>query len=140
MHMKPVSIEGIQNPTEEVSSKIRAYFKNHGVPNEEPFDSVGVSSKSFGFEVYGCIDDLHVSVSYCDFKPRRAVIRDILAMDDRISNVDVYRNLSDENYHAVLSDIMVDVPIYVNIDGKLMKTTIYDFVQYEARNKDYSRR
>lgn len=138
--MKPVSIEGIQNPTEEVSSKIRAYFKNHGVPNEEPFDSVGVSSKSFGFEVYGCIDDLHVSVSYCDFKPRRAVIRDILAMDDRISNVDVYRNLSDENYHAVLSDIMVDVPIYVNIDGKLMKTTIYDFVQYEARNKDYSRR
>ena len=138
--MKPITIEGIQNPTEEVSSKIRAYFKKHGVSNEEPFDSIGVSPKSFGFEVYGCIDDLHVSVSYCDFKPRRAVIRDILAMDERISNVDVYRNLSDENYHEVLSEIMVDVPIYVNIDGKLMKTTIYDFVQYEARNRDYSRR
>ena len=138
--MKPVSIEGIQNPTEEVSSKIRAYFKNHGVPNEEPFDSVAVSDKSFGFEVYGCIDDLHVSVSYCDFKPRKTVFRNILALDERISNVDVYRNLSDDNYHAVLSDIMVDVPIYVNINGKLMQTTIYDYVQYEARNKDYSRR
>ena len=138
--MKPVSIEGIQNPTEEISSKIRNYFKSHGVTHEEPFDSISTSPKSFGFEVFGCIDDLHVSVSYCDYKPRKTVIRDILALDDRISNVDVYRCLSDDNYHEVLSEIMVDVPIYVNVNGQLMQTNIYDFVQYEARNRDYTRR
>jgi len=138
--MKQITIEGIQNPTEEISAKIRNYFKTHGVPNEAQFDTISTPDNSFGFEVFGCIDDMQVSVSYCDYKPRKKVIRDILALDDRISNVDVYRCLSDKNYHEVLSEITLDTPIYVNIDGKLMQTTIYDFVQYEARNRDYSRR
>lgn len=140
MHMKPVSIEGIQNPIEEISSKIRNYFKSHGMPEEAPFDSFYAPVGSFGMEVTGCIDDIQVQVSYCDYKPRKTVIRDILALDDRISNVDVHRCLSDKNYHEVLSELAADVPIYVNIDGKLMQTTIYDFVQYEARNRDYTRR
>ena len=137
--MKPITIEGIQNPTEEISTKIRNYFKTHGVPNEAQFDAIYAPDKSFGFEVFGCIDDLHVSVCYCDYKPRKTVIRDILALDNRISNVDVYRCLSEMNYRDVLSEITTDTPIYVNIDGQLMQTTIYDFVQYEARNRDYSR-
>ena len=140
MHMKPVSIEGIQNPIEEISSKIRNYFKSHGMPEEAPFDSFYAPVGSFGMEVTGCIDDIQVQVSYCDYKPRKTVIRDILALDDRISNVDVHRCLSDKNYHEVLSELAADFPIYVNIDGQLMKTTIYDFVQYEARNRDYTRR
>ena len=138
--MKPVSIEGIQNPIEEISSKIRNYFKSHSMPEEAPFDSFYAPVGSFGMEVTGCIDDVQVQVSYCDYKPRKTVIRDILALDDRISNVDVHRCLSDKNYHEVLSELAADVPIYVNIDGKLMQTTIYDFVQYEARNRDYTRR
>ena len=138
--MKPVSIEGIQNPIEEISSKIRNYFKTHGMPEEAPFDSFYAPVGSFGMEVTGCIDDIQVQVCYCDYKPRKTVIRDILALDDRISNVDVHRCLSDKNYHEVLSELAADVPIYVNIDGKLMQTTIYDFVQYEARNRDYTRR
>ena len=138
--MKPVSIEGIQNPTEEISSKIRNYFKSHGMPEESPFDSFYAPVGSFGMEVTGCIDDIQVQVTYCDYKPRKTVIRDILALDDRISNVDVHRCLSDKNYHEVLSELAADFPIYVNIDGQLMKTTIYDFVQYEARNRDYTRR
>ena len=138
--MKPVSIEGIQNPIEEISSKIRNYFKSHGMPEEAPFDSFYAPVGSFGMEVTGCIDDIQVQVTYCDYKPRKTVIRDILALDDRISNVDVHRCLSDKNYHEVLSELAADVPIYVNIDGKLMQTTIYDFVQYEARNRDYTRR
>ena len=138
--MKPVSIEGIQNPTEEISSKIRNYFKSHGMPEEAPFDSFYAPVGSFGMEVTGCIDDIQVQVTYCDYKPRKTVIRDILALDDRISNVDVHRCLSDKNYHEVLSELAADFPIYVNIDGQLMKTTIYDFVQYEARNRDYTRR
>ena len=138
--MKPVSIEGIQNPIEEISSKIRNYFKTHGVPTEAPFDSFCAPVGSFGMDVTGCIDDVQVQITYCDYKPRKTVIRDILALDDRISNVDVHRCLSDKNYHEVLSELAADVPIYVNIDGKLMQTTIYDFVQYEARNRDYTRR
>ena len=138
--MQPVSIEGIQNPIEEISSKIRNYFKTHGMPEEAPFDSFYAPVGSFGMEVTGCIDDIQVQVTYCDYKPRKTVIRDILALDDRISNVDVHRCLSDKNYHEVLSELAADFPIYVNIDGKLMKTTIYDFVQYEARNRDYTRR
>ena len=138
--MKPITIEGIQNPIEEVSSKIRNYFKTHGVPTEAPFDTFGADANCFGLEVSGCIDDIHVQVCYCDYKPRKTVFRDILALDDRISNVDVHRCLSDKNYHEVLSELAADFPIYVNIAGKLMQTTIYDFVQYEARNRDYSRR
>jgi len=138
--MKQITIEGIQNPIEEISSKIRNYFKTHGVPTEAPFDTFGADKDCFGIEVTGCIDDIHVQVCYCDYKPRKTVIRDILALDDRISNVDVHRCLSDKNYHEVLSELAADFPIYVNIDGQLMKTTIYDFVQYEARNRDYTRR
>ena len=138
--MKPITIEGIQNPTEEISAKIRSYFKAHGVKNETQFDNASVPDNSFGFEVFGCIDDLQVSVCYVDYKPRKTVIRDILALDDRISNVEVYRCLSEKNYRDVLSEITTSTSIYVNIDGKLMQTTIYDFVQYEARNRDYSRR
>jgi hypothetical protein len=138
--MKQITIEGIQNPTEEISAKIRNYFKTHGLPEEAPFDNISVPDKSFGFEVFGCIDDIQVSVCYCDYKPRKTVIRDILALDDRISNVEVYRCLSEQNYSDVLSEITLSTPIYVNIAGKLMQTTIYDFVQYEARNRDYSRR
>lgn len=138
--MKAVQIQGIQNPIEEVSSKIQQYFRNHGFKQECTFDKDGVEDGGFGFEIRGAIDDLQVQLCYCDYKPRKMVVRDILALDQRISNVECYRCLSGENYRRELGEIDVCTPIYVQIDGQLMETTIYDFVLYGARNKDFSRR
>lgn len=50
-----------------------------------------------------------------------------------------FRCLSSENYRRELCEIDINVPIYVYIDGQLMQTTIYEYVQYGARNKDYTR-
>lgn len=65
-------------------------------------------------------------------------MRELLALDERISNVDAYRFLSNENYREELGRIELE-PIFVMIDGKLMQTTIYEYVQYGARNKDFTR-
>ena len=137
--MKQAILEGVQNPIEEVTSKIQQYFRSHGFKKEGQFDKDCVLDGDFAIEVFGTISDLQVQIGYQDYKPRKMVIRDILAIDDRIGNVDVYRCLSEANYREELSRIMLD-PIYVQIDGKLMQTTIFEYVQYGARNIDYSRR
>lgn len=137
--MTNAAIEGIQNPLQEISSKLTSYFRNHGFKHEGSFDKTCPTDGDFAFELFGTMDDVQVQVVYEDYKPKKAVIRDILALDDRISNVDVYRCLSDANYREELSRISLD-PIYVLIDGKLMETNIFDYVQYGARNIDYTRK
>lgn len=136
--MKQVLIEGIQNPVEEVTSKIRNYFRSHNFTQEGVFDKDG-SDGDFAFDIRGTIDDIQVSVCYRDYKPRKSVVRELLALDDRISNVDAYRFLSSENYRDELLRMELD-PIFVMIDGKLMQTTIYEYVNYVARNIDYTRK
>ena len=136
--MKQVLIEGIQNPVEEVTSKIRNYFRSHNFTQEGVFDKDGCDG-DFAFDIRGTIDDIQVSVCYRDYKPRKSVVRELLALDERISNVDAYRFLSSENYREELLRVELD-PIFVMIDGKLMQTTIYEYVNYVARNIDYTRK
>ena len=45
--MKAVHIEGIQNPVEEISSKIQQYFRQHGFKQECSFDKDGVEENGF---------------------------------------------------------------------------------------------
>lgn len=136
--MKQVLIEGIQNPVEEVTSKIRNYFRSHNFTQEGVFDKDGCDG-DFAFDIRGTIDDIQVSVCYRDYKPRKSVVRELLALDDRISNVDAYRFLSSENYRDELLRVELDT-IFVMIDGKLMQTTIYEYVNYVARSIDYTRK
>ena len=135
--MTNAAIEGIQNPIQEISSKLTSYFRNHGFKHEGQFDKFGCDG-DFAFEVSGTIDDIQVQVCYQDYKPRKLVVRELLALDERISNVDAYRFLSNENYREELGRIELE-PIFVMIDGQLMQTTIYEYVQYGARNKDFTR-
>ena len=138
--MTQAVLEGkAQNPEEEISAKVQQYFRNHGFKQEGQFDKTGPCDGDFAIEVYGTMDDVQVQVVYNDYKPKKAVIRELLALDDRISNVDVYRGLSENNYREELSRIVME-PIYVMIDGKMMETTIFDYVQYVARNIDYTRK
>ena len=138
--MTQAVLEGkAQNPVEEISAKVQQYFRSHGFMNEGGFDKTCPVQGDYAFEVFGTIDDVHVQAVYENYKPKKAVIRELLALDDRISNVDVYRCLSNETYREELSRISLD-SIYVMIDGKMMETTIYDYVQYVARNIDYTRK
>lgn len=137
--MTQAVLEGVQNPVEEITSKLSNYFRTRGFKQEGQFDKDGAIDGDYGIEVYGTIDDIHVQVCYEDYKPRKVVVRELLALDERISNVDAYRFLSNDNYHEELSRICLD-PIFVMIDGKLMQTTIADYVLYGTRNIDYSRR
>ena len=137
--MKQVILEGVQNPVEEITSKISNYFRSHGFKQEGQFDKFAVTDGDFGIEVSGAIDDIQVQVCYQDYKPRKVVVRELMALDERISNVDAYRYLSGENYREELCRIELE-PIFVMIDGKLMQTTIADYVLYGTRNIDYSRR
>ena len=135
--MTTAAFEGVQNPVEEISSKLSNYFRTRGFKQEGQFDKFGCDG-DFAFEVSGTIDDIQVQVVYQDYKPRKLVVRELLALDERISNVDAYRFLSNENYREELGRIELE-PIFVMIDGKLMQTTIYEYVQYGARNKDFTR-
>lgn len=136
--MQTAILEGVQNPVEEITSKLSNYFRTRGFKQEGQFDKFGCDG-DFAFEVSGTIDDIQVSVCYQDYKPRKVVVRELLALDERISNVDAYRFLSNENYREELGRIELE-PIFVMIDGKLMQTNIYDYVQYGARNIDYTRK
>lgn len=136
--MQTAIIEGIQNPVEEVTSKIRNYFRSHNFTQEGAFDKDGCDG-DFAFDIHGTIDDLQVSVCYRDYKPRKSVVRDLLALDERISNVDAYRFLSAEIYKDELMRIEFE-PIFVMIDGQLMQTNIYEYVNYAVRNIDYTRK
>ena len=138
--MTQAVLQGIaQNPVEEISAKVQQYFRSHGFKQEGQFDKVCPCDGDFAFELFGTMDDVQLQVVYQDYKPKKAVIRELLALDDRISNVDVYRCLSEANYREELSRIVME-PVYVMIDGKMMETTIYDYVQYGARNIDYTRK
>ena len=110
----------------------------NGFKQEGQFDKFG-SDGDYGIEVSGTIDDIQVCVCYRDYKPRKVVVRELLALDERISNVDAYRYLSSERFREELIRVELD-PIFVMIDGKLMQTTIADYVLYGTRNIDYSRR
>ena len=136
--MTNAAIEGIQNPIQEISSKLSNYFRTRGFKQEGQFDKFGCDG-DFAFEVSGTIDDIQVQVCYQDYKPRKLVVRELLALDERISNVDAYRFLSNENYREELGRIELE-PIFVMIDGKRMQTTIYEYVQYGARNKAFTRK
>ena len=137
--MTNAAFEGIQNPVEEITSKLSNYFRTRGFKQEGQFDKFAVTDGDFGIEVSGTIDDIQVSVCYQDYKPRKVVVRELLALDERISNVDAYRFLSGENYREELGRIELE-PIFVMIDGKLMQTTIADYVLYGTRNIDYTRK
>ena len=136
--MQTAILEGIQNPVEEITSKLSNYFRTRGFQKEGQFDKFGCDG-DYAFQVSGTIDDIQVSVCYKDYKPRKVVVRELLALDERISNVDAYRFLSNDNYREELCRIELE-PIFVMIDGKLMQTTIADYVLYGTRNIDYSRR
>lgn len=136
--MKQAILEGVQNPVEEITSKLSNYFRSRGFKQEGQFDKFGCDG-DYAFEVSGTIDDIQVSVCYQDYKPRKVVVRELLALDERISNVDAYRFLSNDNFREELGRIELE-PIFVMIDGKLMQTTIFDYVQYGSRNIDYTRR
>ena len=136
--MQTAILEGIQNPVEEITSKLSNYFRTRGFQQEGQFDKFGCDG-DYAFEVSGTIDDIQVCVCYRDYKPRKVVVRELLALDERISNVDAYRFLSNDNYRDELGRIQLE-PIFVMIDGKLMQTTIADYVLYGTRNIDYSRR
>ena len=136
--MQTAIIEGIQNPVEEVTSKIRNYFRSHNFTQEGVFDNDGCDG-DFAFDIHGTIDDIQVSGCYRDYKPRKSVIRELLALDERISNVDAYRYLSTERFREELIRVELD-PIFVMIDGKLMQTNIYEYVNYGVRNIDYTRK
>ena len=138
--MTQAVLEGIaQNPVAEVTTKVQQYFRTHGFKHEGQFDKVGPIDGDFAFDIYGTMDEIQVQVAYQDYKPKKSVVREIMAIDDRICNVDVYRCLSADNYRDELSRITLQ-PIYVMIDGKMMETTIFDYVQYGARNIDYTRK
>ena len=79
-----------------------------------------------------------MSVSYNDYKPTKLVVREIMALDPRISNVRAERYLSAAHYKEQLNRIEFE-PIFVMVDGKLMQTTLYDYVIYGTRNIDYTR-
>lgn len=136
--MQTAILEGVQNPVEEINSKLSNYFRTRGFQQEGAFDKFGCDG-DYAFQVSGTIDDIQVSVCYKDYKPRKVVVRELLALDERISNVDAYRFLSNDNYREELCRIELE-PIFVIIDGKLMQTTIADYVLYGTRNIDYSRR
>ena len=63
--MKQVILEGVQNPVEEITSKISNYFRSHGFKQEGQFDKFATDG-DFGIEVSGTIDDIHVQVCYQD--------------------------------------------------------------------------
>lgn len=137
--MKEV-LQGIaHNPVEEIYAKVQQYFRSHGLMKEGYFDKVSPCEGDFAIDIYGTIDDIQVQVVYQDYKPKKIVMREIMALDDRICNVDVYRSISDEHYKEELDRITLET-IYVMVDGKLMETTLYDYVLYGTRNIDYSRR
>ena len=89
--MQTAILEGVQNPVEEITSKLSQYFRSHGFKHEGQFDKFAVSDGDYGIEVSGTIDDIQVCVCYQDYKPRKVVVRELLALDERISNVDAYR-------------------------------------------------
>lgn len=136
--MKQVILEGVQNPVEEITSKLSNYFRTRGFRQEGQFDKFSCDG-DYGIEVSGTIDDIQVCVCYRDYKPRKVVVRELLALDERISNVDAYRFLSNDNYREELCRIELE-PIFVMIDGKMMQTTIADYVLYGTRNIDYTRK
>ena len=135
--MKEVFVEGFQNPEKEVIEKVRNYFRSHGFTKECPTDQLEDGPK-FTVDIRGTIDDFEVAVNYNDYKPTKVVIREILALDPRISNVTAERFLSAQHYKDQLNRIEFE-PIFVMVDGKLMQTTLYDYVIYGTRNIDYTR-
>ena len=136
--MKEVFVEGFQNPEKEVMEKVQNYFRSHGFTKECPTDSLEGGAK-FTLDIQGTIDDFEVSVTYNDYKPTKVVIREIMALDTRISNVRAERYLSAAHYKEQLGNIEFE-PIFVMVDGKLMQTTLYDWIIYGTRNIDYTRR
>lgn len=131
----------IANPIEEVTEKIRNYFLRAGFNHETGDHSEvcnAIENGTFCIEVSGAFDDINVRVSYNDYKSQRAVTRELLAIDDRICNINVTRYLSEENLTSAYNDAALE-SIYVYIDGQLQRTTFDEYARYTVRNRNYGK-
>ena len=131
----------IQSPVEEIEHKLDEYFAVNGFKERGAFGIDGLSGEDedYGYCIDGTMDDIQVSVVYYNYKPRKKVVREIMALDERISEVKVYRHLRSAQFNDKLWELAFEQPIFVMVDGELMKTTMYEFVHYSARNIDYTR-
>lgn len=134
--MLPAAEGVIYRPVDEISVKISDYFRSHSFKQQGCFDKDGLVDGDFAIDIRGTMDDIQVSVCYFDYKPRQIVMRELLALDERISSVDTYRFLSHEHYQDQMADIELE-PIFVMVDGKLTQTTIYEYICYRARHLYY---
>jgi len=136
--MQNANLEGmIQNPEQEIAQKLDAYFTSNGLKVKAYYDRDSIDG-DYGYEIRGTMDDIRVVVSYNDFKPQKKVLREIMALDERISDVDCTRLLSEDEYKHKECEHCLD-PIFVMIDGTLMQTNWFEYVNYMSRNIDFTK-
>lgn len=130
----------IQDANAEIQQKIREYFNRYGMTREGQYGTAScdgcMAEDDWCMFIDGSCDSFRVDLAYTDFKPKRSVIRDIMALDDRIESVNCWRNLSYEEWDNAM-DRVRDETIYVMIDGTLQRTTVADYALYMCRNIDY---
>ena len=132
----------IQDANSEIQQKIREYFTANGLTHEGQYGSIGpdlCAKDDYAFYVDGRMGSIEVNITYCEFKTKKQVQRDILALDERIDRVNLWRNLSYDEYDNQLSRLSHET-IYVMIDGQLMQTTLDEWVNYNTRNIDYTKK
>lgn len=134
------SFKGVSMPEDEITQKVYDYFATNGFEVEGGLsDGFITNGGDFAIDIRGVIDDFVLFVGYQDFKPKKIVERELLALDERIRTVVLYRHLSDERYREQLREISCD-PIYVSIDGVMTETTLYDYTEFLTRNVDYTKK
>lgn len=136
--MNKANLQGIQNPIQEIEQKLNEYFNINGFKSQSTFNNDYLEDGDYAYLVEGAFDEINVRVTYLDYKPRKKVVRDILALDDRISGVDVVRQLSNNIFREKESELL-DMPIYVEREGELVRTTFFDYVNYSAQNIDFTK-
>lgn len=80
-----------------------------------------------------------MNITYCDLKTKKQVQRDILALDDRIERVNLWRNLSEKEWENGIDRLMME-PMYIMAEGQLMRTTLREWVEFSARNIDFTKK
>lgn len=136
--MQKANLEVINHPEQEIEQKVESYFKSNGFKTRSSYEQDAIDG-DFAFEIRGTLDDIRITVAYKDYKPKRLVVREIMALDERISDVECARQLSDETYRDKSCDMCLE-PIYVMIDGVMHETNWFEYVNYAARNIDYTKR
>lgn len=132
----------IQDANSEIQQKIRQYFNANGMTREGHYGSVGPDmgrEEDFCMWVDGQVDGIQVNITYCDFKTKKQVQRDILALDDRIERVNLWRNLSEKEWDNGIDRLMME-PMYIMADGQLMRTTLREWVEFSVRNVDFTKK